>query len=129
MLKFRLLSVFFLLFLMFSCSSNQLIGSWQFVDVYDGEKLEVSPLIQEEKTSQHETAVLTFHKNRSFSSMDDSGVYQKKNNILKMKYNDLKDTAQMKITYINHDYLLLFSMTKNPKTWLYKKLNQKRAEE
>ncbi|MCQ9639135.1 hypothetical protein MP478_07000 [Chryseobacterium sp. WG14] len=86
-------------------------------------------MIQKRKISQYKTAVLTFHKDRSFSSMDDSGIYQKENNILKMKYNDLKDTVQMKITYISRDYLLLFSMTKNPKTWFYKKLNTKRYKE
>lgn len=118
---FRYISISFFLLFTFFCTPTQLIGSWEFIDIYNGEVHQVDSLKYKQDISKYGTGILTFHKDKSFNSMGQTGNYQKKNELLRMKYHDSKDTVQMKISYVSEDYLLLFSMTKNPKTWAYKK--------
>ncbi|QBJ85524.1 hypothetical protein DDI74_04295 [Chryseobacterium gleum] len=40
---------YFLLFLTISCSSNKLSGSWEFIDIYDGEINRVDTLKKQNK--------------------------------------------------------------------------------
>ncbi|MGH1517320.1 hypothetical protein ACQ76T_07450 [Chryseobacterium sp. JK1] len=72
-------------------------------------------------SSKYGNGMLTFHKDGTFSSMQDTGVYQKKKELLMMKYKDGTDTARMKISYLSSKYLFLYSTTKAPKTWVYEK--------
>ena len=109
-----------------SCSSNKLIGSWEFIDAYEGTIPKVDTLKNKQNHSRYGNGVLSFHKNNSFTSKELTGNYTHQNNLLKMKYSDSKDTLQMKISYINTDYLLLSSVTEKPNTWFYKRIRDKK---
>lgn len=114
-----------ILLLTASCSSNKLSGSWEFIDIYDGEIRQTDTLKTQTNNSRYGTGILTFYQNKTFSSMGNSGTYQMESNLLKMKYSDAEDTTTMKISNVSKDYLLLFSMTGSPKTWFYKKVKEK----
>ncbi|MDR6370238.1 hypothetical protein J2795_001219 [Chryseobacterium bernardetii] len=115
----------FLLLLMASCSSNKLSGSWEFIDIYDGEIRNTDTLKNKTNNSRYGTGVLTFYRDKTFSSMGNSGIYQVDSNLLKMKYNDNENVTPMKISSVSKNYLLLFSMAGSPKTWFYKKVKEK----
>ncbi|MEJ5104243.1 MULTISPECIES: hypothetical protein [Chryseobacterium] len=121
----RLLAVAVLLSI-YSCSSNKLIGSWEFIELYEGTVPKIDTLKNKQNRSRYGTGILSFHPNNSFDSKDLTGNYQKENNLLKMKYNESKDTIRMKIAYINKDYLLLSSMSEKSDTWFYKKIKAKK---
>lgn len=122
MLQFRIFIISLLLISITSCSSNKLVGSWEFVDIYDGEIRYADSLKSKNNSSGYGTGILTFHKDGSFDSMGNSGNYKKEKKLLNMKYTDGTDTTKMKISYISQDYLFLFSVLKAPKTWVYKKV-------
>lgn len=115
MLIFALLSVF-------SCSSNKLVGSWEFIELYEGVIPKIDTLKNKQNRSRYGNGILSFHKNNSFSSKELTGGYLHQNNLLKIKYADDKDTTQMKISYISKDHLLLSSLSGKPTAWFYKKV-------
>ncbi|WP_167375212.1 hypothetical protein [Chryseobacterium oleae] len=80
---------------------------------------EIDTLKSKENNSKYGTGTLTFNKDNSFTSMEESGSYQRKSKTLKMKYPAV-DTVVMNISYVSKDYLLL-SAGKDPKTWFYRK--------
>ncbi|MCT2564307.1 hypothetical protein [Chryseobacterium herbae] len=102
-----------------SCTSSRLLGSWEFIDLYDGVVTEIDTLKSKENNSKYGTGTLTFNKDNFFISMEESGSYQRKNKTLKMKYPAV-DTVVMNISYESKNYLLL-SAGKDPKTWFYRK--------
>lgn len=124
MFKPKSIFFYFLLFLTASCSSNKLSGSWEFIDIYDGEINKIDILKNKTNNSRYGTGILTFYQNKNFISMGNKGTYHVENNVLKMKYNDDEKVTPLKISYINKDHLLLFSMIGSPKTWLYKKVKE-----
>lgn len=121
----RLFAVIFLLSIS-SCSSKRLIGSWEFIELYEGTVPKIDTLKNKQNHSKYGTGILSFHQNNSFDSRDLTGNYQSKNTLVKMKYSEGKDTVQMKISYINKDYLLLSSMSEKPYTWFYKRIKYKK---
>jgi hypothetical protein len=125
MFKLKPILFYFLLFLTASCSSNKISGSWEFVDIYEGEILSTDTLKSKINNSRYGKGVLTFYKDKTFSSMGSSGTYQIDYNLLKMKYNDDENVTPMKISSVSKNYLLLFSMAGSPKTWFYKKVKEK----
>jgi len=125
MFKLKSILFYFLLFLTISCSSNKLSGSWEFIDIYDGEIRNTDTLEIQTNKSRYGTGILTFYQDKTFSSMGNNGTYQIENNLLKMKYNDDKNITPMKISSVSKNYLLLFSMAGSPKTWCYKKVKEK----
>lgn len=125
MFKLKSILFYFLLFLVISCSSNKLSGSWEFIDIYEGEIRNTDTLKTQTNNSRYGTGILTFYQNKTFSSMGSSGTYQIENNLLKMKYND-ETITPMKISNVSKNYLLLFSMAGSPKTWFYKKVKEKK---
>ncbi|MDR6458303.1 hypothetical protein J2786_001396 [Chryseobacterium vietnamense] len=125
MFKTQPILFYFLLLLMASCSSNKLSGSWEFIDIYDGEIRNTDTLKNKTNNSRYGTGVLTFYRDKTFSSMGNSGIYQVDSNLLKMKYSDDENVTPMKISSVSKNYLLLFSMAGSPKTWFYKKVKEK----
>lgn len=125
MFKLKSILFYFLLLFVVSCSSNKLYGSWEFIDIYDGEISNTDTLKNKTNNSRYGTGVLTFYQDKTFSSMGNKGTYQIENNLLKMKYNDDENVTPMKISGVSKNYLLLFSMTGSPKTWFYKKIKTK----
>lgn len=125
MFKLKPILFYFLLLFAASYSSNKLSGSWEFIDIYDGEIHQADTLKTKTNNSRYGTGILTFYQDKTFSSMGNSGTYEIENNLLKMKYNDDKEATSMKISGINKDYLLLFSLAGSPKTWFYKKVKGK----
>lgn len=121
MLNVQRIMAIFVLLSIFSCSSNKLVGSWEFIELYEGAIPKIDTLKNKQNRSRYGNGILSFHKNNSFTSKDLTGNYLHKGNLLKMKYSDGKDTAQMKISYINKDYLLLSSISEKPVAWFYKK--------
>lgn len=123
---FKLNSILFYLLLILTacCSSNKLSGSWEFIDVYDGEMHNTDTLKTKTHNSRYGTGILTFYQDKTFSSMGNRGTYQIENNLLKMKYNDDENVTPMKISDVSKNYLLLFSMAGSPKTWFYKKVKR-----
>lgn len=124
MFQFKSILFYFLLFLIISCSSNKLSGSWEFIDIYDGEISQTDTLKTKTNNSRYGTGILTFYKDKTFSSMGNNGIYQIENNLLKMKYNDDENITTMKISRVSKNYLLLFSMAGSTKTWFYKKVKR-----
>ncbi|AZB11233.1 hypothetical protein EG344_21545 [Chryseobacterium sp. G0162] len=121
----RLLIIVILLFIS-SCSSNKLIGSWEFIELYEGTVPKIDTLKNKQNHSKYGTGILSFHQNKSFNSKELTGNYQNKDTLLKMKYNEGKDTVKMKIAYINKEYLLLSSISEKPNTWFYKRMKYKK---
>lgn len=126
MSKLKLLFTGLFLLCVFSCSSSKILGSWKFIEVYDGEIRHIDHLKMKNGHSKYGSGILTFHQNGTFSSMEDTGNYQQKKAMLMMKYKEGTDTAQMKISYLSHEYLFLYSTTKAPKTWVYKKVESQK---
>ncbi|TZF98747.1 hypothetical protein FW781_02135 (plasmid) [Chryseobacterium panacisoli] len=126
MFKLKSILFYFLLLFAASCSSNKLIGSWEFIDIYDGEIRQADSLKAKTNNSRYGTGILTFYQDKTFSSMGNSGTYQIKNNLLKMKYSDAENTVSMKISNVSKYDLLLFSMSGSPKTWFYKKVKERK---
>ncbi|QRA42874.1 hypothetical protein [Chryseobacterium cucumeris] len=124
MFKLKSILFYFLLLFAVSCSSNKLYGSWEFIDIYDGEISNTDTLKNKTNNSRYGTGVLTFYQDKTFSSMGNNGIYQIENNLLKMKYNDDENITTMKISSVSKNYLLLFSMAGSPKTWFYKKVKR-----
>ncbi|CAD0218797.1 lipocalin family protein [Chryseobacterium sp. JV274] len=116
---------YFLLLFTASCSSNKLSGSWEFIDIYDGEIRQTDTLKTKTNNSRYGTGILTFYRDKTFSSIGNNGTYQIENNLLKMKYHGDEKVTSMRISNISKDYLLLFSMAGSPKTWFYKKVRGK----
>lgn len=125
MFQLKSILFYFLLFLIISCSSNKLSGSWEFIDIYDGEINQTDTLKNKTNNSRYGTGILTFYQDKTFTSMGNSGTYQIGNNLLKMKYNDDENITPMKISRVDRNHLLLFSMAGSPKTWFYKKVKEK----
>ncbi|MGX5684198.1 hypothetical protein ACWKWW_06515 [Chryseobacterium cucumeris] len=125
MFQFKSILFYFLLFLIISCSSNKLSGSWEFIDIYEGEISQTDTLKTKTNNSRYGTGILTFYQDKTFSSMGNNGTYQTEKNLLKMKYNDDENVTPMKISGVDKNYLLLFSMSGSPKTWFYKKIKTK----
>ncbi|MGG1922418.1 hypothetical protein AB1278_11470 [Chryseobacterium sp. NRRL B-14798] len=125
MFKLKSILFYFLLLFVVSCSSNKLYGSWEFIDIYDGEISNTDTLKNKTNNSRYGTGVLTFYQDKTFSSMGNKGTYQIENNLLKMRYNDDENVTPMKISSVDENYLLLFSMAGSPKTWFYKKIKTK----
>ena len=121
----KLLAILILLSIS-SCSTNKLIGSWEFIEVYEGVIPKVDTLKNKQNHSRYGNGILSFYNNNSFTSKELTGNYVHQNNLLKMKYSDGKDTLQMKISYINKDYLLLSSVSEKPNAWFYKRLRGKK---
>lgn len=121
----RLLIMVVLLFIS-SCSSNKLIGSWEFIELYEGTVPKIDSLKSKQNDSKYGTGILSFHQDNSFTSKELTGNYQNKNTLLKMKYSEGKDTVQMKISFINKDYLMLSSTSEKPNTWFYKRIKDKK---
>ncbi|WP_347219230.1 hypothetical protein [Chryseobacterium sp.] len=109
-----------------SCSSHKIIGSWEFIEVYEGTVPNIDTLKNKQNHSRYGNGVLSFHKNNSFTSKELTGNYVHQNNLVKMKYSDGKDTLQMKISYIDKDYLLLSLGSGKPDTWFYKRIKDKK---
>ncbi|MDH5033104.1 MULTISPECIES: hypothetical protein [Chryseobacterium] len=124
MFKIKSILFYFLLLFAVSCSSNKLSGSWEFIDIYDGEISNTDTLKNKTNNSRYGTGVLTFYQDKTFSSIGNNGIYQIENNLLKMKYNDDENITTMKISSVSKNYLLLFSMAGSPKTWFYKKVKR-----
>ncbi|MDQ1856290.1 lipocalin family protein [Chryseobacterium sp. WLY505] len=124
MFQFKSILFYFLLFLIISCSSNKLSGSWEFIDIYDGEISQTDTLKTKTNNSRYGTGILTFYQDKTFNSMGNNGTYQIENKLLKMKYNDDENITPMKISNVSKNYLLLFSMAGSPKTWFYKKVKE-----
>lgn len=103
-----------------SCTSSRLQGSWEFIDLYDGELTHVDSLKSKENNSTYGKGILTFYKDHSFSSLESTGQYREDRQKLKMKYSDGADTVVMNISHLSRNYLLL-SAGKQPKTWFYRK--------
>ncbi len=110
----------FVLLLLFSCKTQKLEGTWEFIEVYDGIVSNVDTLKNKENHSEAGTGTLVFHKDGTFSSLENKGNYRKEREVLKMKYSQDNDTLMMKIAYVSRDYLLL-SDRKGFKTWFYRK--------
>ncbi|WP_454045607.1 hypothetical protein [Chryseobacterium sp. Marseille-Q8038] len=125
MLKLKPILFYFLLLFTASCSSNKLSGSWEFIDIYEGEIRNTDTLKTKTNNSRYGTGILTFNQNKTFSSMGNSGTYQLEKNLLKMKYNGDEKVTLMKISKVSKDNLLLFSMAGSPKTWFYKKVKER----
>lgn len=123
--KFRYFFLCFALLSVFSCSSRKLVGSWEFIDIYDGEIRQTDTLKTRTGNSRYGAGILTFYQDKTFTSIGNSGTYQAENDLLKMKYSDAEDTVSMKISHLSKDELLLFSITGSPKTWFYKKVKEK----
>lgn len=121
----RLLAVIALLSIS-SCSSGKLIGSWEFIEAYEGTIPKVDTLKTKQNHSRYGNGILSFYSNNSFTSKELTGNYVHQNNLLKMKYSDGKDTVQLKISYINKDYLLLSSGSEKPNAWFYKRVRGKK---
>lgn len=109
-----------------SCSSNKLIGSWEFIEAYEGTTPNIDTLKNKQNHSRYGNGILSFYGNNSFTSKELTGNYVYQNKLLKMKYSDGKDTIQMKVSYINKDYLLLSSGSEKPNAWFYKKIKGKK---
>jgi hypothetical protein len=125
MFKLKPILFYFLLLFTVSCSSNKLSGSWEFIDIYDGEIRQTDTLKTKTNNSRYGTGILTFYRDKTFSSIGNNGTYQIENNLLKMKYHGDEKVTSMRISNISKDYLLLFSMAGSPKTWFYKKVRGK----
>jgi len=122
-LKIKLARIFltcFALLLLSSCKTQKLEEDWEFIEVYSGIINHVDTLKDKENHSKAGTGTLIFHKNGSFASMENKGNYWKMKDVLKMKYDQDKDTIVMKVSYVSRDYLLL-SDEKNPTTWFYRR--------
>jgi len=111
------------LIIIYSCKTKRLIGSWEFIEVYEGVTVTKTDILKSRKnTSVKGEGVLIFNDDSTFSSMDSKGKYIKKGMILKMKYPEIKDTVSLKISYIDKNYLLLSAIKNKPVTWFYKKV-------
>lgn len=122
-MKIKLASIFLtclVLLLLSSCKTKELVGNWEFIEVYDGIVNHIDTLRNKENHSKEGTGTLVFHKNGVFNSMENKGYYRKKKAVLKMKYSEDKDTLAMKVSYISRNYLLL-SDERSSKTWFYRK--------
>lgn len=105
-----------------SCKSTNLVGSWEFVDVYEGIILNnIDTLKLKQNNSKYGTGKLIFNQDNSLISMDSKGSYERKENILMVKYNNSENPAELKISYLDKDYLLLSSKNENPVTWFYRR--------
>ncbi|SHF84268.1 hypothetical protein SAMN02787073_3077 [Chryseobacterium vrystaatense] len=116
----KFILIYFTFILLSSCSSSRLLGSWEFIDLYDGELTHIDTLKSKENNSRYGKGMLTFYKDHSFSSLESTGKYREQHQKLKMKYSDGADTIVMNISYISRNYLLL-SAGKQPTTWFYRK--------
>jgi hypothetical protein len=59
-----------------SCSSNKLSGSWEFIDIYEGEIRNTDTLKTQTNNSRYGPGILTFYQDKTFTSMGNSGTYQ-----------------------------------------------------
>ncbi|MFZ4928712.1 hypothetical protein [Chryseobacterium sp. Mn2064] len=126
MLQFRIFIISLLLIFITSCSSNKVVGSWKFIEIYYGEIRNTDLVKMKNDSSKYGNGTLTFNKNGTFNSMEDTGTYQRKKELLMMKYKDGTDTARMKISYLSSKYLFLYSTTKASKTWVYEKVESQK---
>jgi hypothetical protein len=74
MFKLKPILFYFLLLFAASCSSNKLSGSWEFIDIYDGEIHQADTLKTKKNNSRYGTGILTFYKDKTFSSMGIAGL-------------------------------------------------------
>lgn len=120
---FKLSLIGIVILILSSCKSKNIIGSWEFVEVYEGVIINnIDTLKSKENNSRKGTGILKFKDNQTFTSMDHKGDYQKNRNILKLKYSTDNDTVLMNISYLDKNYLLLSSEKGNPTTWFYRKI-------
>lgn len=119
--KLSLIGIFILC--LSSCKSKNIVGSWEFVEVYEGVIINnIDTLKSKENNSKKGKGVLKLDDNQYFTSMDLKGNYQKSKNLLKLKYSTDNDTVLMNISYLDKNYLLLSSKKGNPTTWFYRKI-------
>ncbi|WP_267402958.1 MULTISPECIES: hypothetical protein [unclassified Chryseobacterium] len=125
MKKINFTIIFLLLLILSSCKTRKIIGSWEFIEVYQGVTItKVDSLKSKKNTSVKGEGILIFNDDSTFNSMDSKGKYRRKGMILKMKYPELKDTTSLKISYIDKNYLLLSAIKNEPMTWFYKKVKK-----
>ena len=123
MRKKNLVLVFLLLLTLSSCKSNKILGSWEFIEVYQGVEIKnVDTLKLKQNTSKKGSGILSFNENQTFTSLESKGDHKIEGKVLKMKYVELKDTISLKVSYLDKDYLLLSSFKNMPTTWFYKKI-------
>ncbi|WP_312075956.1 hypothetical protein [Chryseobacterium sp.] len=113
MLIRNLILAFTTVIILASCRSNNIVGAWKFIEVYEGVEItNVDTLRSEVNISRRGKGVLTFNKNKSFTSEESKGYYSRNRDTLRMKYSELKDTSHLKISYIDKNFLLLSSVKK-----------------
>jgi hypothetical protein len=119
---FKFLLIGIIILVLSSCESKNIVGSWEFVEVYNGVVINnVDTLKLKQNNSKYGTGKLIFNKDNSLISMDSKGSYERKHDILIVKYNDSENPAELKISYLDKDYLLLSSINEKPTTWFYRK--------
>lgn len=120
---FKLSLIVITILFLSSCRSKNVVGSWEFIEVYKDVVINtIDTLKAKDNNSQKGTGTLVFNDNQTFTSMDLKGDYQKKDNLLKLKYTTDKDTVVMNISYLDKNYLLLSSRSEKPTTWFYRKI-------
>ena len=123
MKKRNLSLVFLLLLTLSSCKSNKIVGSWEFIEVYQGLEIKnIDTLKLKKNTSKKGSGILRFNEDQTFKSFESKGDYKRDGKVLKMKYVELKDTISLKVSYLDKNYLLLSSIKNIPTTWFYKKI-------
>ncbi|MCA6066460.1 hypothetical protein JI747_004660 [Chryseobacterium sp. RG1] len=78
-MKFFKLSLIVIVFLFLSsCKSKNVVGAWEFIEVYEGVINNTDTLKAKENNSKKGTGTLIFNDNQTFTSMDLKGDYRKK---------------------------------------------------
>jgi len=120
---FKLSLIVIIILFLSSCKSKNIVGAWEFIEVYEGVVINnIDTLKIKENNSQKGTGTLIFNADQTFTSMDLKGNYQKKQNVIRLKYTTDKDTILMKVSYVDKNYLLLSSILNKPTTWFYRKI-------
>lgn len=124
MQKINCCIIFLFLLIVCSCKSDKIVGSWEFIEVYQGTEItQINTLKLKKNTSVKGRSLLIFNNDNTFSSLESKGNFLKYGKILKMKYPELKDTTSLQISYIDKNYLLLSSVKGKYTTWYYKRVN------
>ncbi|MFC3157708.1 hypothetical protein SAMN05443633_10446 [Chryseobacterium arachidis] len=120
---FKLLFFGVIVLFLHSCKSAGIVGSWEFIEVYDGVVINnVDTLKLKQNNSKYGTGKLIFNKDHSLISMNSPGSYEQKGDQLMIKYNGAEKPASLKISYVDKDFLLLSSEKEVPATWFYRKI-------
>jgi len=122
---FKLSLITLVILFLSSCKSKNVVGKWEFIEVYEGVIVNnIDNIKEKENNSKKGTGTLVFNDNQTFTSMELKGYYQKNKDLLKLNYTTDKDTVLMKISYLDKNYLLLSSISGKPNTWFYKKIKK-----